>query len=182
MLTPVNTISSVGTHFPQPTDSQVQVKASTEYIINSLNIVRMRLYSTDDTTIYYKLNRHEDRSPEMMLRVTETKAQIQTLADTAAASNMIALNVFLGETGEDCLTFAECDLAGSSTTEKYYNIDEIVWVEENADGDKCMLWVSDGGHDLNKIFADLNIDQFYDEVTTGTTTTTTSTTSTTTYQ
>lgn len=180
MLCPVTTISTVGTHAYQMTDSQIQVQASKEYLINSLNIVRMKLYSTNDSTVYYKLNRFDDRQPEFILRVTETNAQIQTYADTAAASNVVALDVFLGETQEDVLTFAEAALSGSSTTTKYFNIDDIVWVEENDDATMCMLLISEGGWNTKKIFVDSNLDQIYDLVETGTTTTTTSSTSTTT--
>jgi hypothetical protein len=145
-----------------------------------LNITELRVYSTNDSDIRYKLNRNEDRSPEFHLRVNETNAAIQALADVAAASNMVALDVFLGETGENVLTFAEAALSGSSTTTKYYTVNEIVWAEENAAATMSMLLIQVGGQDLEKIFVDSNLAQIKDLVETGTTTTTTSSTSTTT--
>lgn len=176
MLGIVTTLSTLGTTACQPTDSEIQLKASTEYIINTLNITSLKVFSADDSDIRYKLNRFEDQTPEMLLRVSQTNAQVVALSDVTPASNMIALDVFLGETSEDCLTFAECLLAGSSTTTKYYNIDDISWIEENAAGTMSMLLLAEGGHDIRKIFVDHNLDQIIDLVATGTTTTTTSTT------
>ena len=179
MLGLVTTLSTLGSTAAQPVDSEIQLKLSTEYIINTLNITEMKVYSTDDSDIKYKLNRNEDKSPEFHLRVAETNAAIKTLADVSAASNMVALDVFMGETNENVLTFAEAALSGSTATTKYYTVNEIVWAEENNAATMSMLLVQVGGQDLEKIFVDSNLAQIKDLVETGTTTTTTSSTSTT---
>lgn len=180
MLGIVNTLSTYGLVSARPVDSQIEGKPSQKLIINTDCIVRMKVHGTTDSELYYKLNPAEDRSPEFKLIVNETNAAIQTLADTAAASNMILLNVFLNEYQEDVMTFAEAALSTSSTTAKYYNIDDIKWIEQNEDENMSMLWVAVGGQSLRKIFVDHELDKIIDLVTTGTTTTTTSSTSTTT--
>lgn len=177
MIFPVTTLGTVPY---QPTDSEVEIEASKSYLINSDNIVRTQVYSTDDSSVWYKLNKRDDQQPEFLMRIAETNAQIKTYADTSASSNMISLDVFLNEEGEDCLTFAECALSGSSTTTKYYNISEIVFVQENDDANKSMILLSEGGWETRKIFVDHNLGQLYDLITTGTTSTTTSSTSSTT--
>jgi len=157
---------------PQPVDSQIEVKPLTEYIINTLNIQQMEVYNTHDSLILYKLNRHEDRTNYFELAVEETNAAIQILADVDPESNLLPLDVF-----EGALTFADC--ADITTTAKMFNIDEIVWIEENNAGTISMLWLCEGGWNLFKIFADHNIGQIVDLNTTGTTSTTTTSTSTT---
>jgi hypothetical protein len=178
MLGKVTTLSTLGTTAYQPTDSQVQLKASTDYIINTDCIVEMKVLGSTDSDLLYKLSPEEDRTPAFRLRVDDSNSDIDTIADTSPASNLLSLNVYLNEEGENALTFAEC--AGYSTTAKYYNISDIRWVEENADQNLSFLWVSHGGQSLEKIFVDHGLDMLIDKITTGTTTTTTSSTSTTT--
>jgi len=177
MIGLVNTLSTVGLTAYQPTDSQVQLKLSTEYLINTDCIVEMKVFGTTDSDLLYKLNPEDDKQPGFRLRVNETNAAIDTIADTSAASNMITLDVFYNDYGENALTFAEC--ASLSTTAKYYNVDDIIWGEQNASETRSMLLIARGGQSIEKIFVDSNLDQVMDLVTTGTTTTTTSTTSTT---
>jgi len=180
MLGIVNLLSTYGLVSARPVDSQIEGKPSQKLIINTDNIVRMKLNDDGDSELKYKLNPNEDRSPEFTLIVNETNAAIQTLADTAAASNMVLLDVYLNEYSEDVMTFAECGLATSSTTAKYYNIEDIMWIEENDDQNLSMMWVRVGGQSLNKIFVDHELEKIKDLVETGTTTTTTTSTSTTT--
>ena len=177
MLGIVTTLSTLGSTAPQPVDSQVELRPSKEYLINTDNIVSLKVYSTNDSDIRYKLNPEEDLSPDFHLRVNETNAAIDTLADTSAASNMVVLNVFYTDYNEDPLTFAEC--VGLSTTAKYFNITDIVWGEENASGNKSMLLIAQGGNKVKKIFVDHGLQMLKDLIETGTTTTTTSSTSTT---
>ena len=172
MLGIVTTLSTQGTTGYQPTDSEIQLQPSNEYIINSLNIVSMKVFSTNDSDLRYKLNRHEDQQPQFLLRVNETNAAVQAIADVAAASNMILLNV-----KEGALSFAEA--ATLSSTAKYYNIDDISWIEENNAANASRMVVQEGGQDLDIIFVDSSLAAIYDLLTTGTTTSTTSTTSTT---
>lgn len=179
MLGLVNTLSDLGTTAPQPIDGILQLKASTKYLIQTDCITKMKVLGTTDSDLRYKLNPKEDKSPEFILRVNETNAQVTAIADTAAASNMIALDVFLNEYGEDVLTFAEAELSTTSTTTKYYNIEDICWGEQNADENKSMLLINEGGWDTRKIFVDSDLDKIEDLAETGTTTTTTSSTSTT---
>ena len=178
MLGILDTLSDLGTTAPQPTDSQVQLKPSTSYLVQTNTIVSMKLYSTDDSDLRIKLNPEEDRTPEFILRVSQTNAEIDTIADTSANSNMIPLSVFYTDYDEDPLNFAEC--VGLSTETKYFNIDDILWGEENASQNKSMLLISEGGHGIKKIFVDHGLDMIVDILTTGTTTTTTSSTSSTT--
>lgn len=178
MLGLVNTLSSQGTTAYQPTDSQVQLKPSEEYLINTDCIVELKVYGSTDSDILYKLQPEEDRTPSFRLRVNETNAAIDTIADTSAASNLLTLNVYLNEYGENALSFAEC--ASLSTTAKYYNISDIVWGEQNKTKTRSFLWIARGGQSLEKIFVHGGLDLLMDEITTGTTTSTTSSTSTTT--
>jgi hypothetical protein len=178
MLGIVTTLSTFGTTAPQAVDSQIEIRSSTEYLINTDNIVEMKVYGTTDSDLKYKLSTEEDRSPEFHLRVNETNSAIDTLADTSANSNMVVLNVFYNDYGEDALTFAEC--ASLSTTAKYFNITDIVWGEENNAQNKSMLLIAEGGNKIRKIFVDHGLDMLIDLIVTGTTTTTTSSTSSTT--
>jgi len=174
MLGIVTTLSSLGTTAYQPTDSQVQLKASTEYLINTSGIIEMKVYSSNDSDLLYKIQPEEDRTPAFRLRVNETNAAIDTIADTSAASNLLTLNVYLNDYGENALTFAEC--ASLSTTAKYYNISDIMWGEQNLTKTRSFLWIAHGGQSLEKIFVDGGLDYLMDLIVTGTTTTTTSTT------
>lgn len=173
MIGLITTLSSQGSTAYQPLDSEIQLKPSTEYLINTNSIVSLKVFSTNDSDIRYKLNFREDRSPEFLLRVNETNAAIQALADVSANSNMVLLNV-----KEGALSYAEA--ATLSSTAKYYNIEDITWVEENNDATISRMIVAEGGYDLKIIFVNYNLAQIMDLLTTGTTTTTTSTTSTTT--
>jgi len=178
MIGLVNTLSSLGTTAYQPTDSQVQLKISEEYLINSDCIVEMKVYSSDDSDLLYKLNPEDDRQPAFRLRVSQTNAELDTIADTDPDSNLMVLDVFENDYGENALTFAEC--ASLSTVAKYYNVEDIVWGEQNAAKTRSMLLIARGGQSVEKIFVDSGLDQIMDLVVTGTTTTTTSSTSSTT--
>ena len=166
MLGLITTLASIEN---QPVDSQIELKASTEYLVNTNNIIKMRVYGTTDSELRVKLNKKEDRSPYFLMIVNETNAAIQTLADVSASSNMIALPVFAG-----AISFSDCT---GSTTTKYFNIDDISWVEENNAGTICKLWVEVGGFGLRAFYANYSLAQLYDVLTTGTTTTTTTSTS-----
>lgn len=166
MLGIITTKSSVAV---QPVDSQIQLGVSTEYIINASNIIKMEVIDTNDSLIRYKLNKREDRSPDFILIANETNAAIQTIADVTPSSKMIPLPVFAG-------AYAFSDSTGTTTT-KYFNVEDISWVEENADATLCKMWVEEGGFGLKSFFVNYNLSQFMDILTTGTSTTTTSSTS-----
>jgi len=172
MIGLVTTLSTLGTTAPQPLDSEIQLKASTEYLINTLNIVSMKVYSTNDSDIRYKLNRKKDQSPQFLLRVNETNAAVQALADVGANSNLVELNE-----RERALSFSEA--AALSDTAKMYNLDDICFVEENNAGNMSRIVMAKGGQDLEIIFVDSSLAAIMDLITTGTTTTTTSSTTTT---
>jgi hypothetical protein len=129
------------------------------------------VYSTNDSDISYKLNRNEDRSPKFHLRVNETNAAVQALADVSAASNMVTLDVFENEYSENVMSFTEAALTTSTAVAKYINIDDIVWAEENSGATITLMLIQSGGNDLEKIFIDSNLAQIMDLITTGTTTT-----------
>jgi len=166
MIGLITTLSSLGTSAPQPLDSEIQLKPSTEYLINTLNIVSMKVYSTNDSDIRYKLNRKEDKSPEFLLRVNETNAAVQALADVGANSNLVELNEM-----EGALSFSEA--AALTSTAKMYNLDDICFVEENNDANMSRMVMAKGGQDLEIIFVDSSLAAIMDLITTGTTTTTT---------
>ena len=93
MIGLITTLSTQGTTGYQPTDSEMQLRPSIAYLINTLNITSMKVLGTTDSDLKYKLNRHEDRTPEFILRVNETNAAVQALADIGANSSMVLLNV-----------------------------------------------------------------------------------------
>lgn len=166
MLGIITTLSSITT---QPVESRLELKASTRYIIQTDNITKLKVQGTTDSYMRYKLDRFEDRSfPETIL-ANETNAQVQAMSDVAAASNMVLLAVYEGAT-----SFSECT---GSTTNKYFNVSDISWIEENVTSTLSMMWAQRGGWGVKKYFINANLDQIFDEVTTGTTTTTTSSTS-----
>ena len=144
--------------------------ASTEYLVNTDNILKFKLWSTTDTLLEYKLNVFEDASPEFLLLVDETNAAIVTLSEATPASLMITLDVY-----EGALTFN--DVSELSTTAIRYNIKDIVWGSENEAGNVTRLVVCEGGFGVKPIFVDHNLDQIVDLSDTGTTSTTTSSTS-----
>jgi len=164
-------ITTKSTITVQPVDSQIQLTPSTEYLINCSNIVKMEVTNTNDSLIRYKLNKHEDRSPEFQLIANETNAAIQTLADVDAESLMIPLPIFV-----HAAAFNDCD--GTPVT-KYFPVESISWVEEDESATLAKMWVEEGGWGLRPYYVNYNIAQFMDMLVTGTTTTTTSTTSTT---
>lgn len=171
MIGLITTLSSQGTTAAQAVDSQIELKPSCEYLINTQNIVDLKVFSTNDSDISYKLNRNEDKSPTFHLRVNETNAAIQALADVAANSNMVSLDVFENEHSENVLSYYEAAVASSSTVTKYFTVEEIVWAEEDNDATMSLMYVQVGGQDLEKIFVDSNLAQIIDLITTGTTTT-----------
>ena len=170
MLALVTTLTTIESN---PTDSLIGLSASTEYIINTENIVKMKVEGTNDSELKYKLNVNEDRTPEFRLEVNETNAAINTASDVSPDSNMIELDVF-----EDADTYSEAVLL-TTTTAKFFNVKDIVWVDENSSQTMSRLLVCVGGQDIEAIFADVNLEQIIDLVKTGTTSTTTTSTSTT---
>lgn len=170
MIGIVTTLSEIES---QPVESRVELAASTQYIINTDNIVKLKVWGTNDSEIRYKFNKHEDRTFEFLMTVNETNLAIQALADVDPDSAMALFDVYAGAT-----TFNEAEII-STTTAKYYNITDIVWIEENDAGTMSKMWVCVGGFGAEAIFVDSTLAQIVDLSTTGTTsTTTTSTTST----
>lgn len=162
-------ITTKSTIAVQPVDSQVQIKPSSNYLINCSNIIKMELSGSTDTLIRFKLNKHEDRTPYFSFIADQTLAQIQALADVAPESNMIPLPVF-----EGAVSFSDCT---GTTSDLYFNVEDISWVEENTAGTLCKMWVEEGGFSLRSFFVNYGLSQFVDVLVTGTTTTTTSSTS-----
>jgi len=169
----IGVISTFTTLEPQPVDSQVEERASTSYLINTDCIIEMVDQSdlpTVTTELRYKFNVHEDRQVPFKFDVNETLAAIQTLTDATPASPKIALSVL-----EDIQTF---DLVSNATAVTwYFNVDGIVWGEDDPTGNYARIWVTEGGHDVKPYIVDHNISQIVDLADTGTTTTTTSSTS-----
>lgn len=171
MLGKITLLSTYGFPYESVTESWLGgLDASTEYLINLDNAVKMKVSGTTDSFLEYKLNLKEDSSPKFNFIVDETNAQLVTLAEATPDSLMIELNVY-----EGALTFN--DITGLSTTAIRYNISDIVWGSENEAGTCTRLVITEGGFAVKPIFVDHNIDQIIDLADTGTTTTTTSSTS-----
>ncbi len=170
MLGNVTTTSTFGSSYYQAVDSVLGLKSSTEYLINTANILKMKSWSTDDSYLLYKLNLNEDSSPEFILIVDETNAAINTLDQATAESDFIYLEVYDG-----AITFN--DLSDLSTTTTQFRVQDIVWGNENNAGTDTRIWVCEGGFALRSFFVSESIDQIIDLADTGTTTTTTSSTS-----
>ena len=166
MLGIVTTLSSIEI---QPVYSKVELSASTEYLINTDNIVKMQVYGTTDSLVRYTFNKSDDQRFSEEFIFDETNAAIQTLSDATADSNMILLPVY-----EDCLNFA--DAASLTAVDKYFNIADIVWGTDNSDGTLSKLIIVEGGFKEKQYIVNYNINQIVDVADTGTTTTTTTTT------
>ena len=156
MIGKVTILSTFGEPVYSPPESLLGTEPSTGYLINTDNAVKIKVYGTDDSVLDYKLNLHDDRSPEFKMIVSETNAAITTLSDATPASNMIPLPVY-----EGALTFGDID-AISSTTTKYYNITDITWGNENEAGTITRLLLCEGGFTVYPIFVNYSIDQIVD--------------------
>ena len=164
MIGKITILSTFGEPYYSPPESLLGTEPSTGYLINTDNILPMKVYGTTDTVLDYKLNKHNDRGIEFRMIVDESNTAITTLSDATPDSNMIPLPVY-----EGALTFI--DLTGLSTTVKYYNITNIVWGNENAAGTVTRLLITEGGFTTYPIFVNYSIDQIVDIADTGTTTT-----------
>ena len=173
MLIQVTTLSTFGGSAYPLVDSLLGLKASKGFIVNGDNIVKYKLYDTDDTYMRYKLNKNDDEAPEFSLIVDEANATIKTACDATPASNLITLSVY-----EGALTFG--DVANiSSTTDIRFNVSDIVWGIDDETPTATMILVEEGGFTIRKYFVSQTLEEIIDIADTGTTTTTTSTTSTT---
>jgi hypothetical protein len=164
-------LTTYATLRPQAVDSEVELRASVSYLVNTDHIVEM----FDNTTarrLSYKFNVYDDQEPRFVFDVTATLAAIQTLADATAASTKITLNVF-----EDIQSFNQ--VTGLTAVTWNFNVSDIVWGENDATGAYARIWYLSGGHKVTPIIVDHNISQIVDLGDTGTTTTTTSSTTTT---
>lgn len=156
----------------QPLTPKVQLIASQPYLIQTNNIVNLKVSGTTDSLVEYALSSADDRLLPFEFIADETNAAIQTLADATKANNSIQLGVF-----ENSLNFA--DIANDTAVNHYYNVDDIVWGENNVAVTYSRLLIQVAGFGLKVIYVDSNIYQVVDIADTGTTSTTTSTTSTT---
>jgi len=164
MIGKLTILSTFGEPVYSPPESLLGTEPSEGYLVNTDNIVKAKVYGTDDSILDYQLNLHDDQSIEFKMIVSETNAAITVLSDATPASNMILLPVY-----EGALTFIDID-AISSTTSKYYNITDIVWGNENQAGTITRLLLCEGGFTVYPIFVNYNIDQIVDIGDTATTT------------
>ena len=132
----------------------------------------MEVYGTTDSLLRYKLNQDNDRSPFAVFTVNETNAAINTAGDVSPLSASIQLAIY-----EGARSFGEAALI-PSTTNVYYNIEDMVFGESNTANTLTELWINEVGHGVKKVYVADNVDQIVDKVVTGTTTTTTTSTST----
>ena len=166
-------ITTYTTLKPQPVDSQLELRAITNYLINTDHILEMHDESdlpTIITPITYKFNVYDDKMPELIFNATNTLAAIVTLADATPASTKIALNVF-----ENIQSFNQ--VTGLTAVTWNFNVTDIVWGENDLTGAYARIWYLSGGHNVTPIIVDHNISQIVDLADTGTTTTTTTSTS-----
>jgi len=165
---------------PQPTDSQVEERLSTEYLINTDYIVEMEdqtVLAVLKTRILYKFNVYDDRHPMFVFTTDTLATAINTLADATPASPKIALSVYEDTLGNPIQSFNQ--VTGLTPVTWYFNVYDIVWAEDDLTGNYCRIWIVKGGHVVVPYIVDYNIDQVIDKVDTGTTTTTSTSTSTT---
>jgi len=168
----IGKVTTLSTLEVQPEFSMVELNVSTSYIIQTKNITKMSVYGTTDSRLVYSWNLGDDQMTPQALYVNETNAAIVALADTAANSEMILLPVF-----EDVISFSEA--AGETAVDKYFNVDDIVFISENSAGTLARLLAVTGGFEVREYIINYNLDQIMDVVVTGTTTTTTTSTTTT---
>ena len=171
MLAKLSTLSTWGGSAYPLVDSLLGLKASKSFIINTDNIVKYNVYNTSDSKVYYKLNYFDDRSPEFLLIVDETNAQIKTMADATAANHLMPLSVY-----EGALTFFDVSDIDSTTT-RYFNVRNIVWAIEDETPTATMILVQEGGFGLQKYFVSQTLDKIIDIADTATTTTSSTSTS-----
>ena len=165
MIGIISTLSSIEC---QPVYSLVELSPSTDYVIQTENIVKMRVYSTDDSILRYTWNRHDDQRHSEEIIVSQTNAEVAALADVEADSNVILLPVF-----EGAVNFAET--ASMTAVNTYFNVSDISWISENSDGTLAKMFVVEGGFKEKQYIINYNLDQIMDICTSGSTTTTTTT-------
>ena len=157
----------------QPVDSQVELRLSTPYLVNTDYILELEDESALALVIVqvkYKFNVYDDRMPEFVFRVGDTRAAINTLADATPAHTIFSLSVY-----ENIQTFDKIPSATAVTW--YFNVADIVWGEDDSTGNYARIWYRVGGKEVVPIIVNHTIDQIVDLADTGTTTTTTTSTS-----
>jgi len=145
-------ITTLATLEAMPVDSQVELRISTEYLINTDNIAEMKLEGTTDSWLHYKFSIDESRSPEFIFTVNETNAAIQTLADATKNSEKVSLNVF-----EGIESFNQA--SGETAVAWLFNVDDIVWGEEDGTAAYTRIWYTIGGKQAKAVIVDHSIDQ-----------------------
>jgi len=145
-------VTTLATLEAQAVDSQVELRASTGYLINTLNIAEMKVEGATDSWIHYKFSLNEDRSPEFILTVNETNAAIQTLADATLNSQKVILNVF-----ENIESFNQ---ASTETAVAWsFNVNDIIWGEEDGTAAYTRMWYAIGGKQAKAVIVDHSIAQ-----------------------
>jgi len=158
---------------PQPTDSQVEERLSTEYLINTDYIVEMEdqtLLAVVKTRLLYKFNVYSDRKEPFVFTVDTLYTAINTLADATPASPKIALSVFEDSLGNPVQSFNQ--VTGLTPVTWYFNVTDITWAEDDPTGNYARIFICKGGNKIVPYIVDYNIDQIVDMADTGKTTTT----------
>jgi len=165
-------ISAFTTLGAPPVDSQVELYALEEYLINTDQIIEMEDASelpTVTTIVYYKFNFQEDKIAPFYFLANETVAAITTLSDATPDSSKIALTVY-----DDIQTF---DMIPNATTTTWnFEIEDIIWGQNSPGNRYSRIWVKTGGNKVTPYIVAQSIDDIVDLADTGTTTTTTTTT------
>ena len=150
----------------QPVDSQVETYASRSYLVNTDCITEM----TDETTyrkIHYKFNPNEGKTTPFEFDVTNTASAITTLADATKQSEILTLKVFEDEHGNSIQSFNQA--SGLTSKTRYFNVDNVVWGEENPDATYTRIWVKAGGNKNIPLVIDYTITQIVNLTDTGAT-------------
>lgn len=168
MIAIVTTLSTLAPHYA---DSQYELIPLKKYLINTSNIVEMEVYGTTDSKLSYKLNQDNDRSPFAVFTVNETNAVINTADNVSPLSASIQLAIY-----EGARSFGEAALI-ATTTNVYFNIEDMVFGESNTANTLTELWINEVGHGVKKVYVNNNVDEIVDKVVTGTTTTSSTSTS-----
>lgn len=81
------------TTFPQIGGFAHPLKASTEYLMNTINIMSAKTYNTTQSEFEYCFNTKTDRASYATFRCTSSVATLQGVAQSASVNRLISLTV-----------------------------------------------------------------------------------------
>jgi hypothetical protein len=118
-----------------------------EYIINTKNITRLKVYSTTDTELTYLFGDGE-RCAKATLRVDEAYSVHVANAIAVAKNNIIALTVKINELGQTL-----------SSSETWYVNQDKIFLAYDYKTDYTKVWISKGGGNYEAIVVEEDLDE-----------------------